>query len=38
MNPVTYPSTGRDQEARFLDDHSPSPNIHTWPEDYPINE
>ena len=27
MNPATYPSTGRDWEARFFGDYSPSPNI-----------
>ena len=27
MKPETYPSTGRDWEARFFGDYSPSPNI-----------
>ncbi len=38
MNPATYPSTGRDWEARFFGDFSPSPNIRARPEDYPIND
>ena len=38
MNPATYPSTGRDWEARFFSDFSPSPNIRARPEDYPIND
>ncbi len=38
MNPATYPSTGRDWEARFFGDYSPSPNIRGRPEDYPIND
>ena len=38
MNPATYPSTGRDWEARFWGDYSPSPNIRARPEDYPIND
>jgi hypothetical protein len=38
MNPATYPSTGRDWEARFFGDYSPSPNIRARPEDYPIND
>src|SRR5215207_6702155 len=37
MNPAAYPSTGRDWEARFFGDFSPSPNIRGRPEDYPIN-
>ena len=37
MNPATYPSTGRDWEARFSD-FSPSPNTAPGAEDYPINE
>ena len=36
-NPATYPSTGRDWEARAFGDYSPSPNIRRRPEDYPIN-
>src|SRR5215470_14534539 len=27
MNPAAFPSTGRDWEARFFGDFSPSPNI-----------
>ena len=38
MNPANYPSTGRDWEARFFGDCSPSPNIRGRPEDYPIND
>ena len=38
MNPTQYPSTGRDWEARFFGDYSPSPNIRARPEDYPIND
>src|SRR5439155_12322427 len=38
MNPAQYPSTGRDWEARFFGDYSPSPNIRARPEDYPIND
>src|SRR6201993_1825195 len=38
MNPSAYPSTGRDWEARFYGDYSPSPNIRARPEDYPIND
>jgi choline dehydrogenase-like flavoprotein len=38
MNPAAYPSTGRDWEARFFSDFSPSPNIRARPEDYPIND
>ena len=38
MNPSEYPSTGRDWEARFYGDYSPSPNIRGRPEDYPIND
>src|SRR5260370_25350995 len=38
MNPATYPTTGRDWEARFYGDFSPSPNIRARPEDYPIND
>ena len=33
MNPAQYPSTGRDWEARFYGDYSPSPNIRARPED-----
>src|ERR1700740_800516 len=38
MNPATYPTTGRDWEARFYGDFSPAPNIRGRTEDYPINE
>src|SRR6201997_3022758 len=38
MNPATFPSTGRDWEARAFGDFSPSPNIRARPEDYPIND
>jgi choline dehydrogenase-like flavoprotein len=38
MNPATFPSTGRDWEARAYGDFSPSPNIRARPEDYPIND
>src|SRR5271156_3838910 len=38
MNPASYPSTGRDWEARAFGDYSPSPNIRARPEDYPIND
>ena len=31
MNPATYPSTGRDWEARAFGDYSPSPNIRARP-------
>ncbi|MGE0222540.1 MAG: GMC family oxidoreductase [Acetobacteraceae bacterium] len=38
MKPSAYPSTGRDWEARFFGDYSPSPNIRARAEDYPIND
>ena len=38
MNPASYPTAGRDWEARFYGDFSPSPNIRARPEDYPIND
>src|SRR6201985_1927938 len=38
MNPSQYPSAGRDWEARFYGDYSPSPNTRARPEDYPIND
>src|SRR3954468_11842172 len=38
MNPAIYPSAGRDWEARFFGDFSPSPNIRARPEDYPVND
>ena len=37
-NPATYPSSGRDWEARQQGDFSISPNIRKAPADYPINE
>jgi len=38
MNPLEYPSTGRDWEARAQGDMSISPNQRKLPSDYPINE
>jgi len=38
MSQSEYPSTGRDWEARFYGDYSPSPNIRARPEDYPVND
>jgi len=38
MNPLAYPSTGRDWEARALDDFATNPNVRGLPSDYPINE
>lgn len=38
MNPLEYPSTGRDWEARPFDDFSISPNRRKLAADYPINE
>lgn len=38
MKPSEYPSTGRDWEARQLDDFHFSPNRRARPLDYPINE
>ena len=38
MNSAKYPSTGRDWEARFYGDYSPSPNIRARAEDYPVND
>lgn len=38
MNPATFPSMGRDWQARAFGDFSPSPNIRARPEDYPIND
>ncbi len=38
MNPLAYPSTGRDWEARRQGDFSTSPNIRKLPSDYPIND
>ena len=36
--PTDYPSNGRDWEARFYSDFSPSPNRRARPTDYPIND
>jgi choline dehydrogenase-like flavoprotein len=38
MNPLEYPSTGRDWEARSYGDYSISPNRRNRPADYPIND
>ena len=38
MNPLAYPSTGRDWEARALSDMATNPNVRGLPGDYPINE
>src|ERR1700753_165293 len=38
MNPAKYPSAGRDWEARFYGDYSPSPNIRARREVYPVND
>ena len=38
MNPLKYPSTGRDWEARTQDDFAISPNQRCLPVDYPIND
>jgi choline dehydrogenase-like flavoprotein len=38
MNPASYPSAGRDWEARAYGDFATSPNIRARPEDYPIND
>lgn len=38
MNPLAYPSTGRDWEARTMGDFATSPNVRGLPSDYPINE
>jgi choline dehydrogenase-like flavoprotein len=38
MNPLEYPSTRRDWEARRNSDFSNNPNIRKLPSDYPINE
>ncbi|MEQ9123098.1 MAG: NAD(P)-binding protein, partial [Alphaproteobacteria bacterium] len=37
MNPLAYPSTGRDWEARAQDDFATNPNVRRLPQDYPIN-
>lgn len=38
MNPLAYPSTDRDWEARALTDFATNPNVRDLPTDYPINE
>jgi choline dehydrogenase-like flavoprotein len=38
MRQSEYPSSGRDWEARFYGDYSPSPNIRGRAEDYPVND
>lgn len=38
MNPLLYPSAGRDYEARAAGDFAVSPNVRKLPVDYPINE
>ena len=38
MNPAEYPSTGRDWEARSLNDFNYSPNRRNRVTDYPIND
>lgn len=38
MNPLAYPSTGRNWEARALDDFATNPNVRGGKADYPINE
>lgn len=38
MNPLAYPSTGRDWEARSTSDFATNPNVRGLPTDYPINE
>jgi choline dehydrogenase-like flavoprotein len=38
MNPLEYPSTGRDWEARGWDDMSISPNRRKLAADYPVND
>ncbi|MBT5810149.1 MAG: NAD(P)-binding protein, partial [Rhodospirillaceae bacterium] len=38
MNPLEYPSTGRDWEARSQSDFAINPNQRSMPADYPINE
>ncbi|MCB1744401.1 MAG: NAD(P)-binding protein, partial [Gammaproteobacteria bacterium] len=38
MNPLQYPSTGRDWEARALSEYATNPNVRGLPTDYPINE
>ncbi len=37
-NPADYPSTGRDWEARAMDEYHFNPNVRAAPADYPINE
>ncbi|MBT6274627.1 MAG: GMC family oxidoreductase [Chromatiales bacterium] len=38
MNPLAYPSTGQDWEARAQSDFAMNPNVRRLPTDYPINE
>ncbi len=38
MNPLAYPSTNRDWEARTQSDFATNPNVRGLPQDYPINE
>ncbi len=38
MNPLTYPSTARDWEARTQGDFATNPNVRRLPQDYPVNE
>lgn len=38
MNPLDYPSAGRDWEARTTSDFSISPNSRNLPSDYPVND
>ena len=38
QNPAEYPTSGRDWEARQLNDFNISPNRRQLPADYPINE
>ena len=38
MNPLAYPSTGRDWEARSTSDFNSNPNVRGLKTDYPINE
>lgn len=38
MNPLLYPSAGKDWEARTAADFAVSPNVRKLPVDYPINE
>ena len=38
MDPLSYPSTGRDWEIRRLTDFHVSPNVRKLPADYPVND